>query len=66
MYHKLPAPLSPRIFPELVVTAKTGSSSFIVVQIPVNIQSVERPVYRDRRNLNEGIRGSVLRKNILG
>ena len=54
MCHKLPFPLLPRVFPELVVTAKTGPFSFIVVQIPVNINSLQEAFYSSGRNLKEG------------
>lgn len=54
MCHKLPFPLSPRVFPELVVTAKTGPLSFIIAQIPVNINSLQEAFYSSGRNLKEG------------
>lgn len=54
MCHKLPFPLSPRVFPELVVTARTGPLSFIIVQIPVNINSLQEAFYSSGRNLKEG------------
>lgn len=54
MCHNLPFPLSPRVFPLLVVTAKTGPLSFLVVQIPVNIKSLQEAFYSSGRNLKEG------------
>lgn len=40
MCHELPALLSNRVFPVLVVTAKRGKHSFVVVQIPVDISNL--------------------------
>ena len=40
MCHQLPALLSNRVFPVLVVTAKRGKHGFIVVQIPVDISNL--------------------------
>lgn len=54
MAHKLPFPLSPRVFPVLVITAKTGSTSFIVVQIPVELGSCHKAFYSNGRNLKSG------------
>ncbi|MCJ1366537.1 hypothetical protein MMC16_005666 [Acarospora aff. strigata] len=54
MCHKLPWPLSPRTFPVLLVTAKTARSSFIVVQIPVSIESLPDSFYGSGRNLRQG------------
>lgn len=54
MCHNLPFPLSPRVFPLLVVTAKTGPLSFLVVQIPVNLNSLQEAFYSSGRNSKEG------------
>ncbi len=40
MCHELPAILSNRVFSVLVVTAKRGKDSFVVVQIPVDISNL--------------------------
>lgn len=40
MCHELPTMLSNRVFPVLVVTAKRGKSSFVVVQIPVDVSNL--------------------------
>lgn len=40
MCHKLPPMLSNRVFPVLVVTAKRGKQSLIVVQIPIDISNL--------------------------
>jgi len=40
MCHELPAMLSNRVFPVLVVTARRGKHSFVVVQIPVDISNL--------------------------
>ena len=37
MCHQMPPPLANRVFPVVVVTAKTGPDSFVVVQMPVDL-----------------------------
>ncbi|KAF4534825.1 hypothetical protein BFW01_g125 [Lasiodiplodia theobromae] len=37
MCHQMPPPLTNRVFPVVVVTAKTSPDSFVVVQIPVDL-----------------------------
>lgn len=54
MAHKLPPPLLPRVFCVLLVTAKTGKDGFIIVQIPVNLQSLPESYYSSGRNQKEG------------
>lgn len=54
MCHKLPFPLAPRVFPVLVVHARTGSNGLIVVQIPVNLRSLPQSFYSSGRNQTEG------------
>ena len=54
MAHKLPPPLQPRVFPVLIVTAKTGRDGFIIVQIPINLQSLPESFYSSGRNQKEG------------
>lgn len=54
MCHQLPAILLNRVFPVLVLTAKTGQHDFIVVQVPVNIEKVSSAMYSNGRNLTEG------------
>lgn len=64
MCHKLPPPLSRRVFPELVLTAKTGPLAFIVVQIPVNLESFPEALYSNGRNIKEGD-GEIKRKSLV-
>lgn len=66
MCHELPAMLSNRVFPVLVVTAKRGKHSFIVVQIPVDISGLETAMYSNGRNLHEGDSALKRKKPILG
>lgn len=66
MCHKLPFPLSTRVFPVLVITAKTGTHDFIVVQIPVNVESLPEAFYSNGRNLKEGDSSLKRKKPILG
>ncbi|KAI4198545.1 MAG: hypothetical protein LQ346_002748 [Caloplaca aetnensis] len=54
MCHKLPPPLSTRVFPVVVITARTGKDAFIVVQRPVDIRSLPEAFYSNGRNLREG------------
>lgn len=66
MGHELPAMLSNRVFPVLVVTAKRGRHSFIVVQIPVDISSLTVAMYSNGRNLHEGDSAVKRKKPVLG
>ena len=66
MGHKLPAMLSNRVFPVLVVTAKRGKHSFVVVQIPVDISSLTAAMYSNGRNLHEGDCALKRKKPVLG
>ena len=66
MCHKLPAMLSNRVFPVLVVTAKRGKHSFVVVQIPVDISGLREAMYSNGRNLREGDTKRKRKKPILG
>ncbi len=66
MCHKLPFPMVPRVFPVLVITAKTGAAEFIVVQIPVNLESLPEAFYSNGRNLKEGRSALQRKKPVLG
>lgn len=66
MGHELPAMLSNRVFPVLVVTAKRGKHSFVVVQIPVDISSLTVAMYSNGRNLREGDSALKRKKPVLG
>lgn len=66
MCHKLPPPLSTRVFPVLVVTAKTGKNAFIIVQRPVDIESHRDAFYSNGRNLQEGDSDLKRKKPVLG
>lgn len=60
MCHKLPFPLTTRVFPVLVVTALTGTNEGIDVQIPIDIRNLPAAFYSNGRNLTEG--DSALKK----
>lgn len=60
------AMLSNRVFPVLVITAKTGRMSFIVVQIPVDISILAVAMYSNGRNLHEGDSRVKRKKSVLG
>ncbi|KAL9076723.1 MAG: hypothetical protein Q9161_000708 [Pseudevernia consocians] len=66
MCHKLPAMLSNRVFSVLVVTAKRGKHSFVVVQIPVDISGLTVAMYSNGRNLHEGDSAVKRKKPVLG
>lgn len=66
MCHKLPFPLAPRVFPVLVITAETGVAEFVVVQIPVNLESLPEAFYSNGRNLKEGRSALQKEKPVLG
>lgn len=54
MCHKLPPPLNIRVFPELVVSARTGRFESIIVHIPIDIRELPKAFYSNGRNLREG------------
>ncbi len=58
--------MSPRVFPVLVVTAKTDRFSFIVVQIPVSVESLPDAFYSNGRNVREGDSALTRKKSVLG
>lgn len=66
MCHKLPFPLSTRVFPVLVITAKTGTDDFIVVQIPVNVESLPEAFYSNGRNVRDGDSALKRKRPVLG
>jgi hypothetical protein len=70
MVHHIPFPLFNRAFPTLVVSAidssKTGTDSFIVVQIPVDLTAVPMAVYSTGNNRKEGSTSRQKKKVVLG
>ena len=58
--------LSNRVFPVLVVTAKRGKHSFVVVQIPVDISRLTGAMYSNGKNVHEGDSETKRKKPILG
>ncbi|KZF26884.1 hypothetical protein L228DRAFT_265236 [Xylona heveae TC161] len=66
MAHHIPAPLANRVFSVVVVTAKTSDTSFLVVQIPVDIRSLSGALYSNDRHLREGDTSIKRKKVILG
>lgn len=66
MCHELPAILSNRVFPVLIVTAKRGKHSFVVVQIPIDIHNLTASMYSSGRNMTEGDSSLKRRKPVLG
>ena len=66
MCHKLPAILSNRVFPVLVLTAKRGRHAFIIVQIPVDVSSLTAAMYSNGRNRQDGDCALKRKKPVLG
>ncbi|KAL8807475.1 MAG: hypothetical protein Q9182_000640 [Xanthomendoza sp. 2 TL-2023] len=66
MCHKLPFPLTYRVFPVLVVTAKTGANDFTIAQLPVKIDALKEAFYSNGRNLKEEGKGLKSRPPIIG
>lgn len=66
MCHKLPFPLSTRVFPVLVVTAKIGAQDSMIVQLPIQIDSLEGAFYSTGRNLLEGSTALERKKPTMG
>ena len=66
MCHELPFPLLPRVFPLLVVTAKTGRTSSLIIQIPVDLTTLDQAFYSNGRNLREGDSKIKRKRPILG
>jgi len=63
MAHAIPAPLKPRVFPVLIITARGPShssentsdpQSLLVVQIPIDITTLPQALYSNGRNVPEG------------
>ena len=66
MCHELPAMLSNRVFPVLVLTAKRGKHAFVIVQIPVDVSGLTGAMYSNGRNLQEGDSTVKRKKPVLG
>lgn len=66
MCHKLPWPLAPRVFPVLLVSAKTDTFDFIVVQAPVSLEALPESFYSNGRNLREEDSTLKRKKPVLG
>ncbi|KAF2429874.1 hypothetical protein EJ08DRAFT_734607 [Tothia fuscella] len=70
MSHHIPFPLYNRTFPTLVISAidsaKTGTSSFVLVQIPVDLTSVLTALYSTGKNRTELRKARQKKKVVLG
>lgn len=66
MCHHIPSPLENRVFPTLVVRAKTGADSFVVAQIPVDISKLPEAMYSNGRHRAEGSTAQKKEKVVLG
>jgi hypothetical protein len=57
MCHHIPPPLDNRVFPVVVVTARSAgpkNPSFLVVQIPVDISKLDKAMYSTHKNKTAG------------
>ncbi|MCJ1477976.1 hypothetical protein MMC13_006651 [Lambiella insularis] len=67
MCHELPAPLKPRVFSVVVVTAKTaGEEGLLVVQVPVDAAALGEAMYSNGRNEREGGDGVKRKRCVRG
>ncbi|KAF2768792.1 hypothetical protein EJ03DRAFT_111498 [Teratosphaeria nubilosa] len=69
MRHKIPPPLSPRVFSVLVITARSTAStsppSFFVVQIPVDLTGVSGAKYWGDKKVVQGMYCSIERAELV-
>jgi hypothetical protein len=67
MCHKIPFPLSNRVFTTLVCTAKHATSQrFIVAQIPLDLHSVPSAIYSSGANKTKGDTAEQKKSVVLG
>lgn len=68
MCHAIPAPLSPRCFPVVVVTASLGEDQVVAVTVPVNLgtKNVGSAFYSNGRNVKEGGTSQVRKEVVMG
>lgn len=64
MVHKIPGPLNNRVFPLLVISARK-TQEFLVVQIPVDMKTIESAKYTKDPKLTIGMYCSVERGDII-
>lgn len=66
MAHALGFPLSNRVFATLVITAKDSETSFIDVQVPLDLSSVPTALYSTGKNRTEGVTAQQKKKVVMG
>lgn len=66
MAHAVQFPLAPRVFSTLVLTARDSPSSFLTVQIPINLSTVPTVKYSNGSNRSSGSTAQEKKKPVIG
>jgi hypothetical protein len=66
MAHAIPFPLEPRVFATLVLTARDSRSSFLTVQVPVDLSAVTSAKYSNGSNCTSGRTAQEKKKPVIG
>lgn len=66
MAHAIPFPLEPRVFATLVLTARDSPSSFMTVQIPVDLSTIPSAKYSNGSNRTTGSTPQEKKKPVFG
>jgi hypothetical protein len=66
MAHKIQFPLNNRVFSTLVLTARDSESSFMSVQVPVDLSSIPAAIYSTGKHRTEGSTAQQKKKVVVG
>ena len=66
MAHAIQFPLAPRMFSTLVLTARDSPSSFLVVQVPIDLSAVQVAKYSNGSNRTSGKTSQEKKKPVFG
>lgn len=66
MAHSIQFPLGPRVFSTLVLTARDSPSTFLTVQVPVDLSSVTTAKYSNGSNRESGKTAQEKKKAVIG
>ena len=66
MVHAIQFPLAPRLFSTLILTARDSPSSFLTLQIPVDLSSVSSAKYSNGSNRTSGKTAQEKKKTVTG
>ena len=64
--HSVQFPLGPRVFPTLVLVARDSPSSFITIQVPVNLDNVSAAKYSNGTHRTSGKNAQEKKKAVIG